>query len=198
MKKTIFILSTIAGIALSSFTLKPHNESELTINPEVSKVEWVGKKVTGQHNGTISIQEGTLHLHDGGLSTGKVIINMESIVCEDLEDANWNSKLVGHLNSADFFDVQNHKTATLEILSVSPLKDNQHTVNGNLTIKGITKPISFPVTVEMKDKKLAAYAEVSVDRTLYDIKYGSGKFFEGLGDKMIDDQFIVKFKIAAE
>lgn len=198
MKKSLIILSAIAGISLSSFTLNNHNEGELTLNTEVSKVEWIGKKVTGQHNGTINIQEGTLHLHDGKMETGKVVINMESIVCEDLEDENWNSKLVGHLNSADFFDVQNHKTATLEILSVSQITETQHTVKGSLTIKGITKPISFPVTIEMKDSKLAAYAEVSVDRTLYDIKYGSGKFFEGLGDKMIDDQFIVKFKIAAE
>src|SRR5690606_19568061 len=77
-------------------------------------------------------------------------------------------------------------------------KGSTYTVKADLTIKGITKEIEFPATIEIKDGKVAAYAEVKVDRTLYDIKYGSGKFFEGLGDKMIDDFFTVKFKVAAK
>ena len=105
---------------------------------------------------------------------------------------------MGHLSSLDFFDVKNHNTTTLEITSTKAIEGNKFTITGNLTIKGISKPIEFPATIEMKDGKLAAYAEMKVDRTLYDIKYGSGKFFEGLGDKMIDDEFTIKFKIAAE
>lgn len=197
MKKIFLFAGAALFIGLSSFTTKIHNEKNLTLNASVSSVEWVGKKVAGQHNGTIAIKEGSLHLHDGNLSGGKVMIDMSTIACSDLE-GDWAAKLVGHLNSKDFFDVENHKTSTLEIKSVKKIEGNKHTVMGDLTIKGITKAIEFPVTVEMKEGKLAAYAEVKVDRTLYDIKYGSGKFFEGLGDKMIDDHFIIKFKIAAE
>ncbi|PJC61850.1 MAG: YceI family protein, partial [Flavobacteriales bacterium CG_4_9_14_0_2_um_filter_32_27] len=119
-----------------------------------------------------------------------------SILVTDLE-GEYKGKLEGHLNSPDFFDTQNHIIAILKINSTKKTKGSIFTVKADLTIKGITKPIEFPATIEIKDGKVAAYAEVQVDRTLYDIKYGSGKFFEGLGDKMIDDLFTVKFKIAA-
>ena len=128
---------------------------------------------------------------------GKITIDMESIKSTDLE-GKWAQKLIGHLNSADFFDVTNYKTSALEINNVKLIEGNEYTISGNLTIKNITQPIEFPATIEYKDEKLAAYAEIKVDRTLYDIKYGSGKFFEGLGDKMINDEFTIKFKIAAE
>ncbi len=194
MKKLV-LLAGIAMLSLSSFTNK--HEENLKINTELASVEWIGKKVTGQHNGKISIKEGNLHVHDGMVESGTVVINMESITCSDLE-GEWSEKLVGHLNSADFFDVANHKTAMLNIKSVKNLNGKEYTINGDLTIKGVTKPIEFPATMEIKDGKLAAFSELKIDRTLYDIKYGSGKFFEGLGDKMIDDHFIIKFKIAAE
>lgn len=197
MKKLIFTLTTISTIALLSFTFPKHNHKNLTISKDVSSVEWIGEKVTGKHNGNIKIKEGTISLHDGKLNTGKVVIDMETITCSDLE-GEWMEKLITHLKSPDFFDVKEHKTATLEINSFTPIKDNKYTVKGNLTIKGITNPIEFPASVELKDNKLASYAEFKVDRTLYNIKYGSGKFFEGLGDKMIDDEFTIKFKIAAK
>lgn len=195
MKKTLILLGLVF---ISSWSAKAHfhNHSDLKLNTEVSTVEWIGEKVVGKHNGSISIKEGVINLHDGHLSGGKISINMESISCQDLEGESA-QKLVGHLTSPDFFDVSNHKTATLEITKFTLTKGNSYTVSGNLTIKGISKPISFPANIEIKDGKLAAYAEFKIDRTLYDIKYGSGKFFEGLGDKMISDEFIVKFKIAA-
>ncbi len=197
MKKKILLLSMVVLTAIGNTLMANHNHGDLKINTKVSKVNWIGKKVSGQHEGAITIKEGTLNLHDGHLSTGKIVIDMKSLTCTDLE-GEWNQKLVGHLNSPDFFDVANNSTATLEVTSAKNTEGNKHMISGNLTIKGITKPISFPATIEMKDGKLGAYAEVKIDRTLYDIKYGSGKFFEGLGDKMISDEFLIKFKIAAE
>ncbi|MDF1672992.1 MAG: YceI family protein [Vicingaceae bacterium] len=195
MKKSLILLSFIV---ISSWGVKAHfhNHSNLKLNTDVSTVEWVGEKVVGKHNGSISIKEGIINLHDGHLSGGKITINMETITCSDLE-GEWSDKLVKHLNSPDFFDVANNKTATLEIIKFNKTEGNNYTISGNLTIKGITKPIDFPANIEIKEGKLAAYAEFKIDRTLYDIKYGSGKFFEGLGDKMISDEFIIKFKIAA-
>ncbi len=196
MKKIILVsLIALTGLSLTSFVHK--KEKELKINTNVSSVEWIGKKVTGQHTGTINIKEGNLQIVDGIISTGKVLIDMNTITNIDME-GEWSQKLIGHLNSTDFFDVKNFSISTLEITSVKNIEGNKYTVTGNLTIKGIIKPIEFPATIEIKDGKIAAFAEVKVDRTLYDIKYGSGKFFEGLGDKMIEDEFIIKFKIAAE
>lgn len=204
MKKTILLLSIFAITAATTSSFAIHNEKDLSINTKVSSVDWVGKKVTGQHTGTVTIKEGTVHLHDGAFTKGKVVIDMTTLASSDME-GNMAKKLIGHLSSADFFDTKNHTTATLEITKVNKWYDakgnelpNKKLIVGILTIKGISKPIEFPATVELKDGKLAAYAEMKIDRTLYDIKYGSGKFFEGLGDKMIDDEFIIKFKIAAE
>ncbi len=197
MKKSILILSLIALTTFSNKLSAKHNHSVMKINTKVSNVEWVGKKVSGQHNGTITIKEGTLNLHDGHLSGGKIVIDMTTIINTDLK-GEWNQKLVNHLNSVDFFDTKNHTTATLEITGVKKTEGNKHLISGNLTIKGVTKPTTFSTTVDIKDEKLGAYAEMKIDRTLYDIKYRSGKFFEGLGDKMIEDEFVIKFKIAAE
>jgi len=197
MKKRILIMSVFALGAFTTKSYPIHNESNLTVNTKVSTVEWIGKKVTGQHSGTINVKEGSLHLHDGNLTGGKIVIDMTSIKCTDME-GEYGKKLIGHLNSTDFFDVANHKTATLNLTSVKKIEGNKHTLSGNLIIKGISKPVEFPCTLETKEGKFGAYAEMKIDRTLYDIKYNSGKFFEGLGDKMIDDEFIIKFKIAAK
>lgn len=197
MKKTSLILALLITIGIVNQSFMNNDKKQLVLNKKVSSIDWIGKKVSGQHNGTILLKEGVLDIEKGKIKSGKITIDMESITCSDLE-GDWNKKLIGHLNSADFFDVKNHKTATLEIKEVKNIEKNKFNVSGDLTIKGITKEINFPATIEFKDGKLAAFAEVNVDRTLYDIKYGSGKFFEDLGDKMIDDLFTIKFKIAAE
>lgn len=196
MKNTTLIFVLALAISFLSFKPLKHNYKNLTINNNISSVEWIGEKVAGKHNGEITIKEGVINLHDGTPTTGKVVINMETISCSDLK-GEWNQKLVSHLKSPDFFNVKNHKTSTLKINSFKLIKENKYTVKGDLTIKGISKPITFPATIEIKNDKLVAYAEFKIDRTLYDIKYNSGKFFESLGDKMINDEFIIKFKIAA-
>ncbi len=184
-------------MAITILTVNANNNGEKKINTKVSSVEWIGKKVTGQHEGTITIKEGNLSFHDGNLEKGTIVIDMTSITVTDLE-GEWAEKLKKHLKSPDFFDIEKHSTATFTITKVTPEGKGKAKIAGNLTIKGITHPIEFTSTNEMKDGKFAAFAELKVDRTLYDIKYGSGKFFEGLGDKMINDEFIIKFKIAAE
>lgn len=162
---------------------------EFAINTEVSSVSWLGKKVTGEHSGTISIQEGNFTLSNGALSAGTVVVNMTSIVVTDLTDAKENGKLTGHLNSEDFFSTAAFPTATLVITEA----DNESAA-GDLTIKGITNPVKFAYTVTESETEVVVEGTVVIDRTLYDIKYGSGKFFEKLGDKTINDEFELKFK----
>jgi len=161
------------------------------VNTETSSVEWIGKKITGQHNGTIKLQSGELAMTDGVLSGGSFVIDMSSIAVTDLSGGGA-EKLKGHLMSDDFFSTEAHPTATLVITEVNKagLRD-ELMVKGDLTIKGITKPISFPVLMD-GDK---ATADILVDRTNYDIKYGSGSFFDNLGDKAIDNDFSLKVNL---
>ncbi len=161
------------------------------VNVESSSVEWVGKKITGQHTGTIQLQSGELAMTDGMLTGGSFVIDMTSIAVTDLTGGGA-EKLKGHLMSDDFFGTEAHPTATLTITDVTKagLRD-ELMVKGDLTIKGITKPISFPVLMN-GDK---ATADILVDRTNYDIKYGSGSFFDNLGDKAIDNDFSLKVNL---
>lgn len=155
------------------------------IDLDASTINWTGKKVTGEHTGTIKIKSGELKMKDGQLEGGSFVIDMTTIACTDLSGGGA-EKLVRHLSSDDFFGIANHPTAKLVITDVNKRGDtNNYEVSADLTIKGITKPIEFIAQVGEK----TAMADISVDRTQYDIKYGSGSFFDGLGDKMIYDNF---------
>lgn len=158
-----------------------------------STVKWLGKKVTGEHSGTISVKEGSLDVENGKVKGGKVVIDMNSIVDTDLADASWNAKLVGHLKSDDFFGVATYPTADLVITKVEG-----NTYSGNLTIKGVTNPTSF-TAIASKDGKSTVYkGTITVDRSKYNIKYGSKSFFDNLGDKVIYDEFTLDFSLVAE
>jgi len=173
------------------------------IDTAASTMNWLGKKVTGQHNGTIKIAKGEIGLNENNLVVnGNFEVDMKSIVNLDLDDAEWNTKLITHLKSDDFFSVEKFPTSKFEITDVATLSDPakpnfNSTVTGNLTIKGITKSISFPASIKFENGTLNAFADFDIDRTQWDIKYGSGKFFEGLGDKMISDNFNISFKLMA-
>jgi polyisoprenoid-binding protein YceI len=163
-------------------------------NAEKSELKWLGKKVTGQHNGQIKLKSGELTVKDNKLTNGNFVIDMTSITCEDLTDAGYNQKLVGHLKSDDFFGVEKFPTATLKITDAATFTNNVANVKGSLTIKGTTNPVEFAVT-----KNGNTYvAKVSVDRSKYDVRYGSGSFFQNLGDKAIDDIFTLEVKLVVE
>ncbi len=155
-----------------------------------STVKWVGKKVTGEHLGTISVKEGALEVTNGKVTGGKVVIDMNSIVDTDLADANWNAKLVGHLKSDDFFGVATYPTADLLIT-----KAEGTTFSGNLTIKGVTNPTSFTATASKDGKSTVYKGTITIDRSKYNIKYGSKSFFDNLGDKVIYDEFTLDFSL---
>lgn len=170
-------------VALGTLTATAQTSKKVDIAQ--SKINWVGKKVTGQHSGTINIKEGNLIFNGKKLAGGNFTVDMTSINTTDLKAGEGKEKLDGHLKADDFFGVEANPTATLVFKSIGVKGKNVYTVNADLTIKGITKPITFDITVNKND----ATAKLSVDRTKYDIKYGSGSFFEGLGDKAISDNF---------
>lgn len=176
------------------------------LDTKASSLTWTGKKVTGEHTGTIGLKDGEFKVKANMESlSGNVNVDMKSITNTDLTDEGYNKKLVGHLKNEDFFNVEKFPDASLKIKKMvisqtfAPGTPNAD-VDGELTIKGKTLPIQFKATFtpNPKDHSFEAVGTALVDRTAYDIKYGSGKFFKGLGDKMIDDQFTLNFKIVAK
>lgn len=180
--KNLRTLALVLTVAFSTATAigqtKPVNAAKSTIN-------WVGKKVTGQHEGTIKLKEGALFMKDGKVYRGKFTVDMTSIEVTDIKAGEGKEDLEGHLKADDFFGVEKFATAVMNFKTVTPKANGVYTVLANLTIKGITNPVTFDLTV----KGNTATAKVVVDRTKYDIKYSSGSFFQNLGDKVISDNF---------
>lgn len=158
------------------------------IDIEKSTVKWTGEKVTGSHTGTVNIKEGNLEISNGVLAGGSFVIDMTSITNSDM-DGEMKGKLEGHLKSADFFGVEAHPTASLQITNVQPRGPGSYKVVADLTIKGITKPVKFNVDMGEADGMSTASATIVVDRSEYDVRYGSGAFFDDLKDKTIYDEF---------
>lgn len=169
---------------------------DVKVDVDASTVAWVGKKVTGQHNGVIGLKGGRLEMEDGKLTGGIFTIDMPSIECQDLSgDSKGN--LEGHLKSDDFFGVEKYPTATFVITKAVPQGPGKYKVVGNITIKGKTEEIQFPASIEEKDGKVMASAALTIDRSKFDIRYGSGSFFDNLGDKTIYDDFELTINLVA-
>jgi polyisoprenoid-binding protein YceI len=184
------------AIATSAFAGTP-NQFEYKVNNQSSKLTWVGRKVVGEHTGTINLADGKLLTDGKTLTGGSFEIDMGSIANSDLTDKEYNQKLVGHLKSEDFFSSSKFPKSTLVITKVTSSGKNNYLVKGNLTIKGITHPVEFPATVSVADKKIEGNAKIMVDRTKYDIRYGSGSFFDNLGDKAINNEFELNIQLVA-
>ncbi len=184
MRKLLFILCTVLLSATTVFA------QQREIDTTKSKIKWLGKKISGEHTGHISFSSGTLEFDDGILTGGGFIVDMNSITCSDISDKEYNAKLVGHLKSDDFFGVANHPLSKLKITSAKQ-NSTGYTIKADLTIKGETHPIEFKAT----QNKNKFSGSILVDRTRYNVRYGSGKFFDGLGDKMIYDNFELNFDI---
>ena len=185
MKNTIKNLTAIAFIALLTFSFTSILEGKKFIKTEKSTVTWKGYKVTGSHEGKIRIKQGSLTFKNNKLVNGAFAIDMKSITNTDLSNANYRAKLEGHLKSDDFFGVAKHSTATLLFNKVTQTGKNGYSINGSLTIKNRTHPITFSMSVYGNK----ANASLKIDRTKYDVRYGSTSFFDGLKDKAIYDEF---------
>lgn len=170
---------------------------EYEIDKAKSTVKWNGKKVTGEHYGTVNVKGGNLQVDDNIVRSGIILMDMNSITVEDITNESTNKKLTGHLKSDDFFSVEKHPDARLELKNVIHKSGNDYTFTGDLTIKEITHPITFDAKMDVKNGSLTAKGDIEVDRTLYDIKFRSGKFFSDLGDNLIYDTFTLNFDVVA-
>ena len=195
MKKIILYLAAFSASALFSF--KAGNEASYKVDAQKSTLVWTGKKVTGEHKGNIPVSSGTLVVTDNKLKGGNFELNVAGLTVTDITDPTGNGKLVGHLKNDDFFSTDKFPKATYAITSVTSKGGNNYDIAGNLTIKGITQPVSFPAVVSVSGKTLTATGVVTVNRTKFDIKFKSASFFENLGDKAIYDDFTLDVKLVA-
>ena len=185
MKKMSLSGLLLLAIALSASAQK----SEINLNHSV--VKWTGNKIGGSHNGEIKIKNGYIEFKGGIITNGMVVMDMNSITNSDLKDEGYNQKLVGHLKSDDFFGVEKFPVASFQITKAGDFTNGKATMSGILTIKGKAENISFDV---MKKENIYT-AQVKVDRSKFDVRYGSNSFFDNLGDKAIDDIFILDIQI---
>lgn len=181
MKHLTTAIAVVVIATLMSFNVK---DQVYKIDNQKSKITWIGKKVTGQHVGTISLAEGSFTLKGNKISGGSFIIDMTS-----LKDSEGNAKLEGHLKSDDFFSTDKNPTATFVTSKIESRGGDQYIVKGSLTVKGITNEIEFPAIIQVSNGQISAKAKILVDRTKFDIKFRSGNFFQNLGDKAIEDNF---------
>jgi polyisoprenoid-binding protein YceI len=212
MKKFLFplllaatVLSAPAQAAKGPIARKPTAATAAVetykVQPQLSTLGWTGKKVGGQHSGTIALKDGTMQVKGSQIVGGTFVADMTSLKNTDLTDADYNAKLVGHLKSEDFFGVEKNPAATFVITSIKALKGdangNNATITGNLTIKGKTNPLSFPAKVGVKNGVAAATGTATIDRTKYNVTFGS-TLFGTAADKAVDDNFTLTFNVIAK
>jgi polyisoprenoid-binding protein YceI len=168
------------------------------VDTENTQAIWTGKRLTGFHQGSIQISHGALEIVDGVLDTGGFTFAIQTIQVLDIKDATLNRQLHDHLLSEDFFAADKFPYAHFEIISALPDGEGNYNIDGDLTIKGITSPLNFDAVINVNSSVLTATAKIIVDRTKYDIKFRSDKFFENLGDFIIYDDFVLDLELYAK
>ena len=187
--KNLKSIAVALFLAVGTLSATAQNKA---IDVKKSSIKWVGKKVTGSHEGTVNFKSGTLALKGGKLSGGSFVIDMTSIAVTDLEAGKGKEKLEGHLKNDDFFGTDKYPTAKVDFKTVQAKPNNVYTVTADLTVKGKTAPVTFDITLG----KNTATTAFKIDRSKYDVKYNSKSFFEGLGDNVIYDDFEVAVNLA--
>ncbi len=178
---------TTDGVEVSSV-----NGTELQVNTEASSIAWIGKKVSGQHNGEVDIKSGTLIVDENQVVGGSFVIDLMTIDVQDME-GEYKEKLEGHLKSDDFFDVDNHPEATFEITNVTQGEtEGNVTVSGNLTMRGVTKNITFNALAEEVSENSARFtADFNIAREDWGVSYA------GQADDLISKEFNLKITLVA-
>jgi polyisoprenoid-binding protein YceI len=214
MNKKALLVTGLCSAILFSFTLRQQDVSntkqtediteakhtaaaeKFMLDPKKCRVEWVGKGVGKQHNGTVDITTGSIFIDTKQITSIYAFMDMKTIKCADIKDAGFNKQLTDHLKSADFFNISKYPSATFKLKKATrldvPEGQVNYTIVGDLAMHGITKSIEFPATVIFGKKKVTATAAVTIDRTEWEVKYNSGNYFKELGDKLIEDKMDLK------
>jgi len=184
--RRIFLFFAVSVLIL----INASAQTKMNADTTATKLLWLGEKVTGQHTGTIKLQSGWLNWSENKIVSGEFNIDMTS-----LKDSENNKMLMGHLKSDAFFDVAKFPLAKLVITGSTPFDKGSGVVTGTLTIKDVTNPIEFKTAMQKKNDGTWFFSNITIDRTKYNIRYGSGSFFDNLGDKTIYDEFKLKVNL---
>lgn len=194
---SVKLLASVSFLLLVTGSPALAEVQKVAIDTQRSAIRWLGKKVAGQHNGVVLLKEGTVSIDNGKVVDGEFVFDMSSIENKDLE-GKWKAKLENHLKSDDFFNISQFPQGSFDILKVSPTTEGKMEISGNLKIKSLSVPITFPATITQEDGRYKANATVSIDRTKWDIRYNSGKWYDpaALGDKLIYDDIEIELDLA--
>jgi len=190
MKKIAIVLS--AFFVFTAFTI---HIDQYTADVTKSKLVWKAEKITGGHDGHVSLKSGKVSMDHGKIAAASFVVDMTTITNDDIKSEKYSNKLVQHLISEDFFHVKKHPEVSFEMIKATPLGNGKFDVFGNITIKDIKGVISFPMDLKETKSELIVIGSFTFDRTKFDIIYNSGSFFENLGDKAIDNAVTVEFEI---
>ena len=230
MKLKFFVLLMTASVTFFSCTNAPESDDAKTtdaksvdsqksgdvwmLNVADSKIDWVGTKVSGYHVGTVPLKRGEIYVKNDEVTGGKFILDIANmqVVGPKGSDSSGNQKLLGHLKSADFFDVEKNPEGTFELTDVKRYKGGEikdttdprqdeiskykvanptHTVSGNLTLRGVTKNIEFPARITVSGNAAEAIAKFNIDRKDWGIVY------PGKPDDLIRDAIHLGISIKA-
>lgn len=162
------------------------------VNTETSVIKWVGNKVTGSHNGTLKLSSGTLTVKGTEITSGSFIMDMNTITDTDLQPGKGKEKLEGHLKTGDFFETEKFPTGKFEVVSAKKGEGNTYELTGNLTLRDVTKSVTFKANVDVANGALKASApQFTIDRLLWGIKY------EGMKDDLINQNIGLSIELNA-
>ncbi len=192
------IILTALGLFIMGTTVNAATPGNIKVDAKSSNIKWEASKIVGSHHhGTVALKDGVLRLENNKVTGGTFTINMPSITNDDLT-GDMKATLEKHLKSNDFFAVDSFPVSTFVFTNVEAKKDNNYTITGNLTIRDKTKAVSFDATVKTNadGSKIITTQRFSIDRTQWNIIYGSGSFFKELADKAISNDVYFEITIA--
>ena len=196
--KTLSVMLLAFTTALTAVAQDKPMTTTYKIDNAASTVGWTAKKIVGGHNGNVSTKDGFLTFTGDIITSGEINVDMKTITVADIPATDeYNAKLVGHLKGPDFFNVDKNSSAKLVIKSSEKTKTGLK-IKGDLTFIGKTNPIEFDAVISKPNGAVTAKSEVVLDRTKWDLKYGSSDFFKGLGDKAIDNKFTLSVNLTAK
>ncbi|OUR92219.1 lipid-binding protein [Flavobacteriales bacterium 34_180_T64] len=186
-------------------TVSESTSVKYSVNTSESSIAWKGFKPTGTHNGTVNIESGVFATEKGQLQSGTFLIDMKSIVSNDMEEGEYKTKLENHLKGTvegkegDFFNVTKFPTGAFEITGSEAMEGGKTKLSGNLALKGQKHNVSFPVMITIEGDMITIASEAfTIDRTKWDINYGSKSVFDNLGDKFINDDMELQITVKAK
>lgn len=197
-----------AGLPLEGSGAPPEEAAALDgsyrVDTAQSVVRWTGRNLFNHHHGTLALAGGEIVLRQNELVSARFVVDMGSIVCEDLADAGYNAMLIRHLRDADFFDIARHPTAVFETRSARPLPEAtpgtpNYELAGDFTLRGVTRPLVFAALIASADgSRVTGQGQFDLDRTEFGSLYGSGKFFRHLGQHVVNDLIHLHVKVHAD